>query len=812
MDNYTEEQLAYINYDGIDDTKLLACAGSGKTRCIIARIDYLVSNKIFNKNEVLMLTFSRLTRDDFMKKIESYKAKNVSKNIVKTIDSFAKSLIDKDNNIDVSLLSFKFMKYLEDTKESVLKEDAKLNKIKSIFVDEAQDLNETQYKIFVYMKTKLGVQINLVGDPNQNIYQFRGSSDKYIKEFKAKVFKLTKNFRSKESVVNFSKYLRPFSDSDVVCTQGVNECQPIMTFHDTENSLEENLIGLLKEGVSQGNDLSDFAILSPTRGRMRGYGKSHGLCLVSNILNKNGIKFKQFYEESTDEVSGGGIKYMPTKGHVNILTYMGSKGLEWKYVIIVDADMCLINKRYFDSAKHDNDRYLLYVACSRAIESMYIFSKYTFKHGAIEFNTNPWFNVIPKNMYYIDKDFKSHFMFPRIQYRDMGNKERRITKIIDRMDEYALDELSTIISYDKKKLVSSESIYQDDYSKLETQHSIFLGKFTEFLFHALCDLKMKKKHKSIPDIENIIDSVIDPKNIMENVPYDVTEWYYSHRNGLTWSKFDKEMTVETKIREYINKHFCRTKELHEHTIINDSYFKFFVLSKREWIRNSYQKYMDCEDKDKMRKYAFNIVILLHSFDTQHYFHIRNKGIKFTYILKEYDDMFDELEFFVDNISSTFIEHNVTLSKWGIVGEADMIDDNNNIWEIKCVGELTLKHFLQVIMYNIIHHGLDVVQYPCCDVKFINLLKGEILEYKFRLSRKKIGQIIEIFQKTGDVLTDYNVKESDIVDNKTKELIRVTKAKSPKKSSHEKRQKITTKKVKKTISSTSSSKKKKIKKK
>ena len=33
----------------------------------------------------------------------------------------------------------------------------------------------------------------------------------------------------------------------------------------------------------------------------------------------------------------------------------------------------LINKRFFDEDKHDSDRYLLYVACSRAIENMFIF-------------------------------------------------------------------------------------------------------------------------------------------------------------------------------------------------------------------------------------------------------------------------------------------------------------------------------------------------------------------------------------------------------------------------------------------------------
>jgi len=37
--SYTEEQRKYIEYDRPTHTKLLACAGSGKTRCIIEPIN-----------------------------------------------------------------------------------------------------------------------------------------------------------------------------------------------------------------------------------------------------------------------------------------------------------------------------------------------------------------------------------------------------------------------------------------------------------------------------------------------------------------------------------------------------------------------------------------------------------------------------------------------------------------------------------------------------------------------------------------------------------------------------------------------------
>ena len=76
-----------------------------------------------------------------------------------------------------------------------LKKNEDLIKYKTIFIDEAQDLNPTQFSILSSLKDKLELSLNLIGDPNQNIYQFRKSTDKYLREFISKEFLLTINFR-----------------------------------------------------------------------------------------------------------------------------------------------------------------------------------------------------------------------------------------------------------------------------------------------------------------------------------------------------------------------------------------------------------------------------------------------------------------------------------------------------------------------------------------------------------------------------------------------------------------------------------------
>jgi superfamily I DNA/RNA helicase len=166
---FTEEQLKYINNLSINDTKLLACAGSGKTRCIIGRIMYLIQNNLLKANEILTLTFSRFTQQDFIHRLDQIDKDTIfNRDNVSTIDAFAKKIIDQNHKIDVSLLSYKFMKYLLNTSEEELKQNTDLNKYRCVFIDEAQDLNPTQYSILMSL-----IQLLKIGRMKTRIYHVK---------------------------------------------------------------------------------------------------------------------------------------------------------------------------------------------------------------------------------------------------------------------------------------------------------------------------------------------------------------------------------------------------------------------------------------------------------------------------------------------------------------------------------------------------------------------------------------------------------------------------------------------------------------
>lgn len=95
-------------------------------------------------------------------------------------------------------------------------------KYKHVCVDEAQDLNRAQYE---FIKALCGDKIKnimMVGDPNQMIYGFNGSSHDYlcqqfVKDFNPGKFELKENYRSSRAVIHLANKLKPGSqvESDI---------------------------------------------------------------------------------------------------------------------------------------------------------------------------------------------------------------------------------------------------------------------------------------------------------------------------------------------------------------------------------------------------------------------------------------------------------------------------------------------------------------------------------------------------------------------------------------------------------------------
>ena len=101
----------------------------------------------------------------------------------------------------------------------------------AICVDEAQDLNNAQYQFLLSLTGGEFTNIMMVGDPNQSIYHFNGSSPDYmaknfVADFNPSIFELNENYRSSKKVLSAAQKIIPEAEYIVeTVKEGIFEIQ-----------------------------------------------------------------------------------------------------------------------------------------------------------------------------------------------------------------------------------------------------------------------------------------------------------------------------------------------------------------------------------------------------------------------------------------------------------------------------------------------------------------------------------------------------------------------------------------------------------
>lgn len=227
--NPTDEQKKIIEPEAWRSSLVIAKAGSGKTTTIIHRaikqtesleswegiaiISFTsksskdISDKIkyFNAKAIVSTTFHSFLLQHILVFSKIFKNKDVSFDFSKKVNSLLawtkvvqeEKIIPVASNVSNDYL-FKYAIFLLKEKPYILK--YLKTRFVAIYIDEAQDNSHLQYEI-VDILLSVGIQIVMIGDPNQTIYQFRGASaDNFSElkkhdEFKNSIFELTHNFR-----------------------------------------------------------------------------------------------------------------------------------------------------------------------------------------------------------------------------------------------------------------------------------------------------------------------------------------------------------------------------------------------------------------------------------------------------------------------------------------------------------------------------------------------------------------------------------------------------------------------------------------
>jgi DNA helicase-2/ATP-dependent DNA helicase PcrA len=124
---------------------------------------------------------------------------------------------------------------------------------KYICIDEAQDLNEAQYRVICALCGDSYNNVMLVGDPKQAIFTWNGADPKYLdafaKTFEATTIQLDENFRSARLIVEAARKLDPtYSVDGILPIEGQLEVWECDDEQSEADSIVEELERLREDG------------------------------------------------------------------------------------------------------------------------------------------------------------------------------------------------------------------------------------------------------------------------------------------------------------------------------------------------------------------------------------------------------------------------------------------------------------------------------------------------------------------------------------------------------------------------------------
>lgn len=205
VDELSPTQLKIIKDNETKYIVVAAGPGSGKTKVLVHKLASLLLMEDVKHEQLLMVTFSRAAATEFKKRLLSLIGNAAHYIEIKTFHSYCFDLLGKVGSLEKSDT------ILKNTIEKIRTGEVEANRITKtvLVIDEAQDMNADEFALInILMEQNEDMRVIAVGDDDQNIYEFRGASSKYLEQFmterKAAKHELIENYRSKNNLVEFS--------------------------------------------------------------------------------------------------------------------------------------------------------------------------------------------------------------------------------------------------------------------------------------------------------------------------------------------------------------------------------------------------------------------------------------------------------------------------------------------------------------------------------------------------------------------------------------------------------------------------------
>ena len=219
----------------------------------------------------------------------------------------------------------------------------KYKNIKQVVIDEAQDYYPLQYEIFNLLFSN--AKFTILGDMKQTLAKkedisFYEQIQKILNKKKSSLIMLDKSFRCTNEILNFS--LKFIEQSSQIKSFNRNGDSPKVYIADNSEIFIDEIVKEIK--LCQEKGFQSICLICKT--------EKNSIYLFNKIKHKLDIQLIK--NGSVSDLQG-----------VFILPVYMSKGLEFDTVLICDAD----SQNYHD----EDDKNLLYVACTRALHKLSLF-------------------------------------------------------------------------------------------------------------------------------------------------------------------------------------------------------------------------------------------------------------------------------------------------------------------------------------------------------------------------------------------------------------------------------------------------------
>lgn len=219
----------------------------------------------------------------------------------------------------------------------------KYKNIKQVVIDEAQDYYPLQYKIFNLLFSN--AKFTILGDMKQTLAKkedisFYEQIQKILNKKKSSLIMLDKSFRCTNEILNFS--LKFIEKSSQIKSFNRNGDSPKVYIADNSEIFIDEIVKEIN--LCQEKGFQSICLICKT--------EKNSIYLFNKIKHKLDIQLIK--NGSVSDLQG-----------VFILPVYMSKGLEFDAVLICDAD----SQNYHD----EDDKNLLYVACTRALHKLSLF-------------------------------------------------------------------------------------------------------------------------------------------------------------------------------------------------------------------------------------------------------------------------------------------------------------------------------------------------------------------------------------------------------------------------------------------------------